>query len=72
MEWSLANPDHPSSPAVRVLLAGAFLAPLVGPLATVTRVQVSVPILVALFWLVTQLPTAASGRPAQLAPAGVG
>ena len=72
MEWSLANPDHPSSPAVRVLLAGAFLAPLVGPLAIVTRVQVSVPILVALFWLVTQLPTAASGRPAQLAPAGVG
>ena len=49
--WSLANAAHPFSPVTRVLLVAAWLAPAVGLLADVTRLQLSVLIFVALFYL---------------------
>ena len=54
-DWSLDRAEHPASPAARVLLVAAFLSPLIGPLAAVTRLQLSVPILVLLFDLTTRI-----------------
>ena len=61
-DWSLARDEHPASPAVRVLLVAAFLSPLIGPLAAVTRFQASVPILVVLFALATRLDSGSGTR----------
>ena len=57
---------------MRVLLAGIFLAPLIGRAANVTRVQLSAPILEALFCVLTQLPADVSGGLAQRRPEVVG
>ena len=53
-DWLLANPAHPLSAPTRLLLVAAFLSPLFGPLADLTRLQLSVPILLALFHLTVQ------------------
>jgi hypothetical protein len=50
-DWTLANPHHPSSPALRMLTYLAFVLPLFGPLARWTHLQLSVPVFVALLWL---------------------
>ena len=50
-DWALQNLQHPGSPALRVLLYLTYLLPLFGPLALWTHVQLSVPALVAILWL---------------------
>lgn len=51
-DWSLDNPQHSSTPALRILLYLAFLLPLFGPLARWTHLQLSVVVFAALLWIV--------------------
>jgi hypothetical protein len=50
-DWALRNPQHPSTPALGVLLYLAFVLPLFGPLAHWTHLQLSVPAFAGLLWL---------------------
>ncbi len=52
-DWSMTLRERPSAALVRVLLVAAIVAPVLGPLAAVTRLQLSVPVLFALFVLTT-------------------
>jgi hypothetical protein len=51
VDWTLTNPQHPSSSALRVLAYLSFLLPLFGPLSQWTHVQLSVPAFTLLLWL---------------------
>ena len=51
VDWTLTNPQHPSSPALRLLAYLSFLLPLFGPLSQWTHVQLSVPAFTLLLWL---------------------
>jgi hypothetical protein len=62
VDWSLCNPQLPSSPELRVLLYLVFMLPLFGPLSRWTHLQLSVPTLVALLWVISRKPIS-SGRP---------
>jgi hypothetical protein len=52
-DWSMALEDRPSRSLIRILLLAAILTPVLGPLATVTRLQLSVPVIFALFVVTT-------------------
>jgi hypothetical protein len=49
-DWTIKIAQHPSTPALRVLLYLAFLLPLFGPVARWTHLQLSVIVFVALLW----------------------
>jgi hypothetical protein len=51
VDWTLTNPQHPSSSALRLLAYLSFLLPLFGPLSQWTHVQLSVPAFTLLLWL---------------------
>ena len=51
--WSLDGDERRSSSLIRLLVIAAILTPILGPLAAVTRLQLSVPILLGLFVLTT-------------------
>jgi hypothetical protein len=55
-DWALNNPHNPSAPAHRLLLYLAFILPLFGPLSRWTHVQLSVPVFVALLWILWRHP----------------
>lgn len=55
--WSLANPKHPSAPALRVSVYFSFLLPLFGPLSRWTHVQLSVPVFTVLLCLLWRVST---------------
>jgi Glycosyltransferase family 87 len=61
-DWALSNAAHSSTPALRVLLYLAFTLPLLGPLSRWTHIQLSVPALVALLWIISS--TQVASRPA--------
>ncbi len=50
-DWTLNNPQHPCTPALRWLLYLACLLPLFGPLARWTHVQFSVVAFFAILWI---------------------
>jgi hypothetical protein len=50
-DWVLGNPLHPAADRVSVLFYLAYLLPLMGPLALLTRLQLSVLAFVALQWM---------------------
>ena len=50
-DWTLTNPHHPHSAALRLLTYLAFILPLFGPLSRWTHLQLSVPVFAALLWL---------------------
>ena len=52
-DWSMTLGERPSRSLIHVLLLAAIVAPILGPLATVTRLQLSVPVIFALFVLTT-------------------
>jgi hypothetical protein len=54
VRWVLDTPRTPSAPAIRTLLHLLWWAPLVGPFAIVTRVQLTPILLVALLWVLVQ------------------
>ncbi len=51
VEWTLTNPQHPSSAALKLLTYLAFILPLFGPLSRWTHVQLSVPVFTVLLWV---------------------
>jgi len=51
VDWTLANPQNPHSNALQLLCYLAFVLPLFGPLSRWTHVQLSVPVFVALLWI---------------------
>jgi hypothetical protein len=51
-DWCACNPQHHSTPTIRVLLYLAFLLPLFGPLARWTHLQVSAIVFAGLLWAV--------------------
>jgi len=51
-DWTLGARSHPSFDSVRILLYLAYLLPLLGPLTLLTRLQLSVPVFVALQWTI--------------------
>jgi hypothetical protein len=55
-EWALNNAQHPSTPALGILLYLAFTLPLLGPLARWTHLQLSVPAFAALLWTLWRIP----------------
>ena len=57
-DWLLANPQHPSRPALSLLLYLAFLLPLFGPLAYWTHLQLSVVSFAAILWILYRVATA--------------
>ena len=59
-DWALIHAEHPSTPALRVLLYLAFVLPLLGPLSRWTHVQLSVPVFAALLcflWQTSKTPS---------------
>ncbi len=62
-DWSIRNVQHPSVPALRVLLYLAFLLPLFGSVARWTHLQLSVIIFVALIWTLYRIATQSSAAP---------
>jgi hypothetical protein len=59
-DWALNHPQHPSSPALSLLLYLAFVLPLFGPLSRWTHLQLSVPVFAALLcflWQVSRTPS---------------
>jgi hypothetical protein len=51
VDWTLTNPQHPSSAAFRLLAYLAFILPLFGPLSQWTHLQLSVPAFTVLLWM---------------------
>ncbi|MGO9084368.1 MAG: glycosyltransferase family 87 protein [Candidatus Sulfotelmatobacter sp.] len=53
VDWTLAktNPRHHDSAALQLLSYSAYILPLFGPLSRWTHVQLSVPVFVALLWI---------------------
>ncbi len=49
-DWALANPQHPASPPMRALLYLCYALPLLGVVAELTHVQLSVVAMAALAW----------------------
>jgi hypothetical protein len=65
VDWTLANAHHPAAPALRLSLYLAFILPLLGPLTQWTHLQLSVPVFVALLWILRReavLPFATAGH----------
>lgn len=54
-DWALANPQHPASSSVRALLYLSYALPLLGAVAQITQVQLSVVALAALAWTMRPL-----------------
>jgi hypothetical protein len=50
-DWTLTNPQHPSSAALKLLTYLAFVLPLFGPLSRWTHFQLSVPAFTVLLWV---------------------
>ena len=51
VDWTLTNPQHPSSSALRLLAYLSFLLPLFGPLSQWIHIQLSVLALTLLLWV---------------------
>jgi hypothetical protein len=51
VDWTLMHAHFALSPALRLLLYLAYVLPLFGPLSRWTHIQLSVPVLVAILWL---------------------
>ena len=62
--WVFTNAENPVAPAIRVLMHLLWWAPLVGPFAVLTRVQVTPIVLGAILWTSVSA-VMSSGAPAQ-------
>jgi alpha-1,2-mannosyltransferase len=62
-DWALNHAQHPSTPAIGLLLYLAFVLPLLGPLARWTHLQISVPAFAALLWILWHLSRAIKAEP---------
>ncbi|MFZ3276490.1 MAG: glycosyltransferase family 87 protein [Candidatus Sulfotelmatobacter sp.] len=53
--WIAIQPDDSTAPQLKLLLYFAYALPLLGPLARWTHLQLSVPVMLALLYVLTQL-----------------
>ena len=53
--WIAIQPDDPGAPQLKLLLYLAYALPLLGPLARWTHLQLSVPVMLAILYLLFQL-----------------
>jgi hypothetical protein len=65
-DWIVTQPDHAATPSLKLLLYLAFALPLIGPLARWTHVQFTVPVMLAILYVVSQfaersIPNAETG-----------
>jgi hypothetical protein len=56
-DWTLSHPGGRFVPRLQLLLYLAFLLPLFGPIARWTHVQASVPVFVAMLWVLYRMRT---------------
>jgi alpha-1,2-mannosyltransferase len=54
-DWIVVQPDHANTPYLKLLLYLAFALPLLGPFARWTHLQLTVPVMLAILYLVSQL-----------------
>jgi hypothetical protein len=54
-DWTLQSSDHAQSPRLRLFLYLSCLLPLLGPLTALTHLQLSVPVFVALQWVLWRI-----------------
>jgi hypothetical protein len=54
-DWIVVHPDHANTPHLKLLLYLALILPLLGPLARWTHLQLTVPVMLAILYLVSQL-----------------
>lgn len=54
-DWCIANFDDSTSPSLKILLYAAYALPLVGPLARWTHVQLTVPVMFLILYLISQI-----------------
>jgi hypothetical protein len=54
-DWVITQPNSPSRPRLKLLLYLAFLFPLLGPLAHWTHVQLSIPVMAAVLYVIWNL-----------------
>ena len=62
-DWALNHAQHPSTPAIGLLLYLAFVLPLLGPLSRWTQLQLSVPAFAALLWILWRLSRSINAEP---------
>jgi Glycosyltransferase family 87 len=53
--WCIAHPADSASPALKLLLYLAYALPLLGPLARWTHLQLTVPVMLAILYVILQL-----------------
>jgi hypothetical protein len=53
-DWIVTQPDHAATPSLKLLLYLAFALPLIGPLARWTHLQITVPVMLAILYVVSQ------------------
>jgi hypothetical protein len=61
-DWILSDAHNTASPALRVILYLAFVLPLLGVLSRWTHLQLSVPVLVVLLWMLWRYGASFSSR----------
>ncbi len=54
-DWCIANPEDLATPRLKVLLYLAYVLPLLGPLARWTHLQLTVPVMLVILYVVSQL-----------------
>jgi len=54
-DWVVIQPDNSTTPHLKLLLSLAFALPLLGPLARWTHLQLTVPVMLAILYVVSQL-----------------
>jgi hypothetical protein len=60
-DWCVGHPDDRAQPALKILLYLAYALPLIGPLAYWTHLQLSVPVVLAILYLISRRGGESSG-----------
>jgi len=63
-DWCIKHPNDSATPPLKLLLYLAYALPLLGPLARWTHVQLSVPVMLFLLYMISQLEKRLAARPA--------
>jgi Glycosyltransferase family 87 len=54
-DWCIAHPDDSNQPLVKILLYFAYALPLLGPLARWTHLQLTVPVMATILYIIWQI-----------------
>ncbi len=61
-DWIAIQPDDPTTPQLKLLLYLAYALPLLGPLARWTHLQLTVPVMLAILYVLFQLGEGSYGK----------